>query len=740
MANRTVLGNIPRGLSPDLSRFLQEVREQVQVQGGKGRGNPLDRAITYRDLKKDVGETNLKAFKNIIESQATNSVLYGDVFPSAPTGVEVLPTFTNVLVKWDRVPNTWYRLTEVFRVTALLNTDDPDNPYPYLEEDRAPFFSDAVQVASTISPFFADDLPPGTTAVYWVRHVNRDHQAGPVHDASGSWGTTLVTPVEVLAKYSAEIYQSDSYAWLRSELGAVDAINRAMVGAGFDSSMANLLANGASIDDILAEQSISSALDKHTQRTEIKAQFAKNYARMSGGIHAAVNADEAYVQRIQALESQWVNDLGTEIDSKVETFESALSSPTGAIATKVTELETSVGLTTSAIAESLVTMAAEDKALAERSSKLEAVIDVDGESVSAQLETLESSIVDAETGAIASQLSSFTVSYDGNDVSLTTLAESVATNDTKHARWGVKTDVNGKRGGVAFNNNGDMTSFLVDADLFAITDGNSELVPFVVKDGQVVMKKALIDHAEIYTLLADNIVAKNIDTTGTLTAPIFHGGSITGTTLNMSGSEGTSMSVDALGFLEAEGAQFKSITIRDDDGDILLSSSGIGDTYVEKLLGVDAVFKGTVDVENIVGDVAELDYAPATDYIYFSPSTTLEMITGVLVPASFERTLIINLGDIEVPYPGNTKAHEWTVKLHVGGILKDSYHFIGKGGHDERGVTLVATGIAPTSVDSEIRVSIYHYSSNSKTNQLSITKPTQVMSFKKATGFSLQTI
>jgi hypothetical protein len=654
MSNKAVVGNVPRGLTPELSRFLQDMREQVQIQGGKGRGNSLDRAITYRDLKKDVGTTSLKGFKSIIASQSTgNAELYGDAFPNAPTGVEVLPTFTNVLVKWDRVPNTWYKLTEVFRVTALLNIDDPDNPYPYLEGGRVPLFSDAVQIASTISPFFADDLPPGSTAVYWVRHLNRDEQAGPLHNVAGTWGTTRRTPLEVLTEYSAEIYQTDAYAWLRSELGEVDAINRAMVGAGFESSMANLLANGASIDDLLAEQSIAAALDKHTQRSEIKAQFGKNYARLSGGIHAAVNADEAYVQRISALESQWVNDLGDAIDAKVDTFESALTSPTGAIATKVTELGTSVGLTTSGIADSLVTMANTDVALADRSTALEAVIDVDGESVSSQIETLESSIVDAETGAIASQISNLTVSYDGNDVSLTKLAETVATNDTNHARWGVKTDVNGKRGGVAFNNDGEMTSFLIDADTFAITDGNTELAPFVVKDGQVVMKKALIDHADIFTLIADNVTAKTIDATVSLTSPVIDGGSISGTTLDISGTEGKSMSVNAQGFLEAEGAEFKSITIKDATGDVIMSSSGLADTYIETLMGEDATFSGTVYANNIEGDV--MDAVLKTSTVTNSGDTGVfgqACLTFALTALPFPRTIYVPAIAVSVHNPG----------------------------------------------------------------------------------------
>jgi len=627
MANNTVIGSVPKGLSADLAIFLRSLREQVQIQGGKGRGNDLDRAVTFRDIQAATGSRSLN-FASAKASSIGNVELYSDAFPSAPTGVEVLPTFTNVLIKWDRVPSKWYSTTEIFRVTTLLNTDDPENPYPYVEDggSRAPFFSDAVQVASTISPFYADDLPPGTTAVYWVRHVNRDGQAGPLHSTTGSWGTTKRTPLEVLEEYSSEIYQSDAYAWLRSELGTVDALNRSMTGAGFNSGMAKLLANNADVEAIMAEQLLAASLDKHTQRFELKAQFSKNFARLSSGIHAAVNTDEAYVQRITTLESAWVHDLGGVIDAKVTTYDSALTSPTGAIATQVSALETSVGLTTSTLTETTETLAKADEALANRSTSLEAIVDVDGETITAQLETLETAIV-GPTGAISSAFSNYRVDLAGSSASLTTLAEAVVTNDSNHARWGVKTDVNDKRGGVVFNNDGYMTSFLVDSDVFAITNGAVATVPFVVKNGKVVIGTALIDHADIFTLIADNITAKTIVASASISTPEISGGSITGTTLSVVGTGGKRATIDSQGFLKAEGAEFKSIVIRDSANNVMLSSGGVPSSfvsgldtainskvstvitsaYINSLYGGSAIFSGTVYAEKILGDLVDGD-------------------------------------------------------------------------------------------------------------------------------------
>jgi hypothetical protein len=201
-----------------------------------------------------------------------------------------------------------------------------------------------------------------------------------------------------------------------------------------------------------------------------------------------------------------------------------------------------------------------------------------------------------------------------------------------------------------------MTSFLIDADTFAITDGNTELAPFVVKDGQVVMKKALIDHADIFELVADNVTAKTIAASVSLSTPAIEGGTISGTTLDIAGTEGTSMSVNAQGFLKAEGAEFKSITIKDATGGVIMSSSGLADTYIETLMGEDATFSGTVYANNIEGDVMD---AVVKTSINTSTGDTGEFVEPCvsfkLTSLPFHRNVFIPAIPIEISVSGGNR-------------------------------------------------------------------------------------
>ena len=598
-SNKAIIPAVPRGTPKELVPFLKALRENAQIQAGKGRGDPLDRAITFRDFQKANGGKGLNVADLVRRANEQDGVFFGDDVPSKPTGVKFYPTFNTIMCEWDRVINTkWYAYTEIFRVGVYVDDTDPSAPVPYLLDKSGnrytPTFSDAVAVAATISPLYTDYLPPKTGVVYWIRHVNRDGVAGPVHSVSGGFVQTMATPAEVIAEYSKEIYDSENYQWLRSELGIMGAINRAYEGAVPEGSgLFGMLARSSSLDDLLAEQAIANALSKQTERWEVKAQFSKNYARLSGGVHAAVGLTESYVNRIQTLESKFVpnGEVEQSIDAAINQYDLALTSPTGAIATTI---------------------------------------------------------------------QSYTVSYNGNDVSLDTLASVVANNKGEYeAQWGVKTDVNGLQGGVGFYNDGTKTSFLVDANVFAVTGGTgtTSVAPFIVANGKVLMQEALIDSAAIYNLIAANVTAEKVAASVSLTSPAINGGSITGTTFQ--GANGR-FAVDGNGYMSATGAVLNSVKIVNAAGETVLDSSGIPRKFIPDFSAgvvagvsttVDAafisqlfsteIFAGRIYAENIEGDVFDSQLYSSSIPVPSSTDAYATLFSITVAPAVFPRTLVV---------------------------------------------------------------------------------------------------
>lgn len=581
MTTRRSIPRVPKSLPPEQRRFLEAIRETVQVQADKGRGDPKDAAITWRDWEKVNGKS--LSIKRLIQGDLLDSdELYGDPAPTQPTGVEVLPTFESVLCTWDRVPNEWYASTQVFRAVWAPDTAKPSFASP-----------GTVQVGSPATPFFTDFLPPGTRAVYWIRHVNRDNQAGPTHDIDGTEVTLYRRPADVLAEYSKEIYQGENYQWLRSSVGMLDAINRAYQLAGLSDSspLFGALSNAASVDDLLAEQALASSLEKQSSKWKIQAQIAKNYARLSGGVHAAINLDEAYVNRIQTLEANWDGLDGT-INAKLTEFETALTSPEGAIATKINEQR---------------------------------------------------------------------VTYKGSEVTLTELSAAVASaNDNFAAQWGVKTDVNGLLGGVGFYNDGQQTSFVVDAQRFAVTGGDGgEVFPLVVADGKVVMDAALMETAEIYNLIAKNVTVEKLAASIEIKSPAIDGGSIVGTTLNINDK----FTVNTSGFMKALNADIK--------GKVTATSGTLDNVTVNE----NCTIKGTLKATNIEGDVVDRIIAVITsEYKVASFGSavlmSINIVPGIVGPTS-DRTVVVSglhLSSVNTAPAGDSRYSD--IIFYVDGVEK----------------------------------------------------------------------
>ncbi|WP_462166999.1 phage tail tip fiber protein [Pseudoalteromonas sp. GB43] len=577
---KTALPPVPKDVPRSVSHFLTALRETVQVQSGMGRGNHLDRAVTFRDLKVGTGTTDLRRLA-VNSSAEGDKGGFGDPIPPQPTGLDVYAMFTAVGLKWDRPAGDWYALTEVFRVDI---TETPD---------ATPTFAEALFVGSSTSGFYSDSVNGSSTYVYWIRHLNRDYQAGAPSNANGVRVTTKDNPEQVLEDYSEQVFNGENYDWLQSELGAIDALNRALQGNGFgDTSLSKLLSENSSVSDLLADQAMSDAISKHTQGETIQKQFAKNYARLAGGIHAAVNADEAYVMRIQNLEARWENDLGDVINSKIEEFETVLTN---------------------------------------------------------------------QEGALAQAIRDFRVDYNGESASLQQLASASASASSGYqAQWGVKTNVQDLQGGVGFFNDGTETSFVVDAQTFAVTGGNDTVAPFIIKDGKTVIDAAVINTAEIFSLVAQNVTAEKIRAGTSFKSPAIEGGSIKGSTLEI----GTNFLVNNQGVLTAKNAFFS--------GQVNANAGRLQNVVIDESCEV----KGTLKATNVEGDIVDRAVVVVNEEYTVGALETYTLISGTIeagiLGETNDRNLVVS-GIALDHQGGGGSSSNFIVTLYLDGEVKQVF-------------------------------------------------------------------
>lgn len=571
---------VPRDASKSVQQFLTALRETVQIQAGMGRGNSLDRAVTFRDFQQATGSPDIR----LLATKSSTGVVtaFNDPKPTRPTNFEAFGMFNLVGLEWDRPKAVWYAFTEVYRYDV---TGD---------ESATPVFADAVFVGSSATGFFSDMTEPAKTFVYWIRHVNRDYVVGDISSPEGTRASTSETPEQVLIKYSEEIAGGENFKWLRSDISVMDAINRSLQGSGLgDTGLAKLLNDSTSLSDLLAEQAMSDSIYKHTESQNIQLQFSKNYARLSGGIHAAVNADEAYVLRVQELESKWENELGDVIASKITDFSTSLAS---------------------------------------------------------------------KEGAIAETINTYSVDFKGVNTSLQQLANATASLDNGYkAQWGVKTDVAGLKGGAGFLNDGTKTSFIVDAQTFAVTGGSDSLFPFIIKDGKTVMDKALIQNAEIYELLAANIVAERIKVGVSFSSPVIKGGSIDGATLTV----GSGFSVSSTGVLRAKDGFF--------EGDIKATNG----TLENVRIGESCTVEGTLYANNIEGDIVDRNVIVVQDEIKVGPNEIYIVMSGNiaagLLGATHDRILVISGIALDHENGGGSTSN-FDVRLMLDGTMVQIFH------------------------------------------------------------------
>ena len=186
---------------PNLQRVIDALIERLEVLDGI-RGDSLDRAVTYRELRDGSGfgiGTGAGGNSYVV---TTPGPAPGDglgVGPAAaPENLVATETFLAILLTWDN-PSFNLQHIEVWRgVTDNLSL--------------------AVLVGTTVSPQFVDYVGADAAYYYWVRAVGTDGSYSAYNDTAGTLGETGVDPSDFEPNLSISTANLDAALAARIDL------------------------------------------------------------------------------------------------------------------------------------------------------------------------------------------------------------------------------------------------------------------------------------------------------------------------------------------------------------------------------------------------------------------------------------------------------------------------------------------------------------------------------------------
>ena len=197
------LKNIPPKTDRELKIALDSMKEAVEVRLGR-RGDPLDRAVTLRELVESGLATSLK--NSPFNPDGTGPGIGppkqppGDLtVPPAPTGLKASGAFTTIILSWNLASYGNHSYTEIWR-----------------SQDNA--LGGATRIATTNAHVYSDEVGYGGTYYYWVRFVSITNVIGPYNDTEGTVAETEVNISAVMTTLSDELKQLPGFNTLLSDI------------------------------------------------------------------------------------------------------------------------------------------------------------------------------------------------------------------------------------------------------------------------------------------------------------------------------------------------------------------------------------------------------------------------------------------------------------------------------------------------------------------------------------------
>lgn len=343
MANRGGSFGVPVAWAGPERRFAEGVKERVDILVGQ-RGDPLDRAITARDLI-DSGIATLPAGANfysgasngLIPTSSSDDVL--DNIP-APTNLSANGAFENILLTWNMVTYRGHAFTQVYRHTS----DDIAN-------------ATLIAQVAGYTKIYSDPVGESASYYYWVRAVNTNGEIGPFNSSTGTQGTTQPDVDYLLSELSNAITSSQLASSLATPIASISTLD-GKVGdledfTGYTSSYsAGTLLSRISATETVANSASSSASSLSTSVSSLNTAVSNlqtSVADLTSGTTSVYVQTSAPTGTISTY-SRWYDSDDNmhpyvRIDANgngTETWESLLDPRIGANESDITDLNAEV--------------------------------------------------------------------------------------------------------------------------------------------------------------------------------------------------------------------------------------------------------------------------------------------------------------------------------------------------------------------------------------------------------------
>jgi hypothetical protein len=443
---------VPRNFDHEGKRFASKVNESIAQLKGEI-GNPLDAAVTFRDLiNSGIAKRDIRIGSNgQIVGLGSQGVTFGDEdvlgIPPAPTGVSADGAFQNIVIEWD-VP-TFFGFSHAEVWAATSNT-----------------FADRVFIGQTTAAVFSHQVGNGQTRYYWIRFVNTQGTVGPFNSTTGTQASTAEDIGAVMQSLSETLQDLPGYTTLEALISGSAGTAATVIRNASEPSTRD---NG----DSLVGNDIWIDTDDNNQA----------YFRNAGNTAWVKSRDSTLISLYNSLSSTVSTNT-----SNISTAQSdivTLTSDTTANASAITNLTSTVNTNTSNISTNASAISTEATTRANADSALSTSI------------TNLTSTVSGNTASITS-LNTTTANINGDLNAMYVLTVATESNGSKSAAGMVI-------GSNADSGSGAQSYVQFQADKFAIWSGSSNIAPFIVSGGVVYIDDARIQNGAITNAKIDSL-------------------------------------------------------------------------------------------------------------------------------------------------------------------------------------------------------------------------------------------
>lgn len=216
---------VPNDVTPAMRGFLSAMREVLQVQSGQGRGDELDKAVTFRDLGvTSASGSGASTLGKVINGLIANGEVVAQSAverPTTPTGVSVTTYIGGIMVSWDNPRYNGHAYTEVFAQPTAVDAQNQPIDAPALN-------TETMLLGTAGSPLLGVQARTLLGYYVWVRHVNTLGQVGPVHAALGSYVYLPPSPSYLLEQLTNEITRDQLSIELQEPIDLVPVLETAI--------------------------------------------------------------------------------------------------------------------------------------------------------------------------------------------------------------------------------------------------------------------------------------------------------------------------------------------------------------------------------------------------------------------------------------------------------------------------------------------------------------------------------